>query len=587
MAARKKAARRKANPASQPHRDPLRDDVPLRRWTILAHDPSIQGKHGAALTTQVTVPAERLEPGPKGHRIHVVDFDASSDLYYTSRTTDLEEDTFTDVIDTQELFENPHFHQQNTYAVAMATLGEFESALGRPVSWGFDHPGHQLKVAPHAFAEANAYYSRQSESLSFGYFPGEEGTVFTCLAHDIVAHECTHAVLDGLRSFYLRPSSPDQAAFHEGFADVVALLSLFKSVELITVSLDPITTRDNRIESKSLGWEALADNVIMKLAKQMGQEMSHIRGHALRHSVELRPDPRFYLSHSDYIESHKRGEILVAVLMHAFLDLWGARLDLLGRDHHTSLNRQVVAEEGTKSASQLLKIAIRALDYMTPVDMTFRDYLSALLTADIQLNPDDTRYGYREHLVRWFKKYGVTPPEAARSDGTWQPPPVDRFSLDGSHFERLQRDPDAVFRFIWENRLPLNIDRDAFTRVTSVRPVMRVSNDQSVLRETVVEYIQTLKVFASELASLEIRKPDGLSTRTLITLYGGGTLIFDEFGRLKFHIASGVRSPHQSARLQSLYERGYFRRDEAVTTSFAQLHRTRAIARVIDPKEQW
>src|SRR3546814_13138204 len=100
----------------------------------------------------------------------------------------------------------------------------------------------------------------------------------------------------------------------------------------------------------------------------------------------------------------------------------------------------------------------------------------------------------------------------------------------------MQRDPTAVFRFIWENKVALGIERNAFTRVTSVRPVVRVSNDQSILRETVVEYIQRLNVYSSELATLGIKKPEGMPGNRLISLYGGGTLIFSEYGLLKFHI---------------------------------------------------
>lgn len=567
-------------------RDPLLHDAPLRRWTVLAQDPSIRGPGGAALTTQVTVAAERLEPGPKGHRVHVIDLDASTDTYYKPRLQGLDEDPFEGVTDLEQLIRDPHFHQQNVYAITMATLREFEMALGRPISWGFRDPGHQLKVAPHAFAEANAYYSRASESLSFGYFRARRNqTIFTCLSHDVIAHETSHAVLDGLRSFFMRPSSPDQGAFHEGFSDIVALLSVFKNSELIAHSLADVTDRRNLIRLADLDVDSLRKNVLAGLADEMGEELSAVRGSALRNSARLKPSPK-YLDDPAYQLPHTRGEILVAAVLNTFLDVWLRRLQPIGLDRHLPLNRSVVAEEGATAAGQLLRIAIRALEYLPPVDLSFPDYLSALLTADMQLYPDD-RYEYRKRLKKWFAAYGIAPASRARPDGAWQPPPVESLSADGIYFEQLQRDPEAVFRFIWENQEALGIDRDAFTRVTSVRPVTRVSTDQFVLRETVVEYVQTLAVFANELKALDIRKPDGLSGRTLVRLYGGGTLIFDQFGRLKFHIGTGVRSNRQTERLQSLWDRGYFARGDAVGTDLAQLHRQRVLHRVRAPSEQW
>lgn len=588
MAARRKRSPRRtraAGTASAPSAG--RQDVPTRRVTVLAQDPAVRGPGGRALTTHVVVPAERLEPGPKGHRIHVIDYDASTDTYYKPRETELESDPYDGVTDLDRLVGDPYFHQQNVYAIAMATLGEFEVALGRPIDWGFA-PAHQLKVAPHAFADANAYYSRDSESLNFGYFSGDTGrTVFTCLSHDIVAHETSHALLDGLRNFYLYPSHPDQGGFHEGFSDIVALLSVLKSSELMVHSLAALTDARNLIPSAKLGRDSLEQNVLLKLAEEFGKELAFVRGDALRHSVTLEPSTE-YLTQEAFEEPHRRGEILVAAVMGAFLSVWERRLGPLGRDRHLALNRSVVAEEAATAAKQLLRIAIRALDYLPPVDMTFADYLSALLTADQQLYPDDSRYHYREVFRESFAAFGIVPAANPGSDGIWDPPPPARpLSYEGLHFDTLTRNPNGAFRFIWENQAALALDRDAFTRVISQRPCTRISNDGFVLRETLVEYVQTLQVQAHELDRMGIPKPTGMSGQQSVRLYGGGTLVFNEFGRLKFHIGTGVKSRRQGERLASLFARGAFNRDQPSFASFAQFHRQRMTARLVAAGEEW
>lgn len=569
--------------------DPLAADVPMRTWTVMAQDPSVPGPGGRALTTRVQVPAERLEAGPKGHRIHVVDYDATRNLYYTPRTEDLYADPFEKVTDVDRLVADPHFHQQNAYATAMSVLGIFQTALGRPTSWGFDSPAHQLKVAPHAFAEANAYYSRESESLSFGYFPGRRGrTVFTCLSHDIVAHETAHALLDGLRRYFLRPSHVDQAAFHEAFADMVALLSVLQSKELVRMGLDPLADRAGLILSRALVPALLKDNVLFGVAKEFGREDTGGRADALRRSVKLEA-ARTRLDSDEFQETYRHGEVLVAAVTQAFLEIWCRRLDhLRAAGPRIALNRDVVAEEASTAAGQLLQIVIRALDYLPPVDMTFSDYLRALITADLQLYPDDTKYHYRRILKESFGAFHILPEGASREDGAWDPPAhPERLRYTGLHFEWLRSNPDTLFRFLWENRDALGVDPEAFTRVTAVRPCMRVSNDGLVLRETVVEYLQTMHVFARELDSLRIACPKGLSGQTFLALYGGGTILFDEFGRVKLHIGTGVRSPRQGARLQNLYDHGAFNRDIEATTRFAELHRRRMLGMRGFPEEQW
>jgi hypothetical protein len=277
----------------------------------------------------------------------------------------------------------------------------------------------------------------------------------------------------------------------------------------------------------------------------------------------------------------------VAVMIRSFLVIWLRRLQPLLNNGRGSLARSVVAEEGSNAALHLLHIAIRSLDYMPPVDLTYPDYVSALLTADRELFPDDGKYKYREVLHKEFAAFGIDPATGPKGDGCWDPPPRDDFTLTGMHLERMKRDPSVVFRFVWENRNALGIFPDAFTRVTSVRPVVRLSRDGSILLETVAEYMQTLKVYSPELKSLGIKKPDGMRRSRLITLYGGGTLIFSEFGQLKYHVGTGVVRPAQGARLQSLWDNGWFDDRPSAAARIAQMHRDRELRPLREPREDW
>src|SRR5262245_466905 len=208
-------------------------DIRTRRICVVAQDPGVCSADGAIVTAELTVPAESLGSGPVGHRVQVVDYDSSSRTLYAQ----------TDLLPAEGkaptkrgILEDPAFHAQNVYSLVMATLGRFEFALGRRVGWSFDT--HQIKVVPHAFEAANAFYSPECEALLFGYFRRDREKVFTCLSHDIVVHETTHALLDGLRPQFMQPSSPDQAAFHEGYADIVALLSVFSLRDVLAGFVD-------------------------------------------------------------------------------------------------------------------------------------------------------------------------------------------------------------------------------------------------------------------------------------------------------------------------------------------------------------
>jgi hypothetical protein len=562
-----------------------------RKLTIIAQDPSVKVK-GQILRTEIEIPAEDLQPGPWGYRVHTVDYDSSTETLYKPREypplrDGVNADPFKGASDAR-LLSDPNFHAQNAYAIVMRILARFEFALGRRVSWHID--GHQIKVAPHAFAEANAFYSEHDEALMFGYFPGRDGMVYSCLSHDIVAHETTHALLDGLRERYTDPSSPEQAAFHEGFADIVALLSVFSLTKVVETLIDLRAQRRSRtrIAKEFLTLEALRESMLMGLAKQMGQELSAVRGNVLRRSVKLEPS-RDYIKQKEFEEPHRRGEILVAAVMNAFLNVWVKRLEALGEVAPGALDRERVVEEGATIADYLLTMVIRALDYAPPVNLEFCDFLSAILTSDREINPNDSKYKFRETLLKSFVSYGIKPKSAGtKSDpGIWLPP-EGNISNERIRFDSLQRDPDEVFRFIWDNRKPLGLYEKAYSRVLSVRPCLRIGPDGFALRETVAEYMQIIDLQASELyRPLKITRPEDMPKTQEVRLSGGGALIFDEYGKLKFHICNLLTdSERQSQRIEYLWSYGYYR-NPAAFRNFASLHRQRATSLSSFSREDW
>ena len=107
------------------------------------------------------------------------------------------------------------------------------------------------------------------------------------------------------------------------------------------------------------------------------------------------------------------------------------------------------------------------------------------------------------------------------------------------------------------------------------------------VQETIAEYLQVAELRADELQRLHIDPPDDMPPDTKLTLRGGGTLIFDEFGELKFKVTNRVDHPvHQAERIKYLWEHGAFR-GESTAAHFAELHRLRSLDRRSRPQERW
>jgi hypothetical protein len=437
-----------------------------------ALDPTLAQRLQTATISEITlrVPWEPLEPGPTGEYLEVIDYDPSTKCFYAP--VRLDDPHLLAQAGLAPSEGTPQFHQQMVYAVASLTIQRFERALGRKALWAPGPGKHKkddsyfvgrLRIYPHALREANAYYSPVKKALLFGYFSAPEndpanhvpgGTVFTCLSHDIIAHETAHALLDGMHRRLRDATNPDMVAFHEAFADIVALLQHFTFPEILRHEI-----------ANTRGEIRTQENVLGQMASQFGRATG-LRG-ALRDAIGRfdvatekwiphKPDP---LEYDATPEPHGRGAILVAAIFDAFLSIYSSRTeDLLrlytggsgllppGAIHPDLVHR--LANEAQKAAHHVLTICVRALDYCPPVDLTFGEYLRALITADRDLFPDDDR-NYRVAFVEAFRQRGIYPLDLRtlsvenlcwrrEHEDELHPSPAIRAMIDGLH--RLTHD---------------------------------------------------------------------------------------------------------------------------------------------------
>ncbi len=634
LAATTEAARVAA--AARPPRRVEPPTPPCRRLRVFSFDPllatRIETLDIAEITIEVYWEAEgHLTEGPVGEYLEVIDYDPASRCFYAPVDLSLPRLTAQDGLPPSE--SNPQFHQQMCYAVSMATIATFEKALGRVALWaarlvrdetGEVIPGQsaestyvpRLRIYPHALREPNAFYDPGKHALLFGYFPSRQqpggetlagGTVFTCQSFDIVAHETTHALLHGLHRHYFVPSNPDLLAFHEAFADAVALFQHFSHSDVLRSQI--ARTRGDLKQENQLG----------QLAQQFGKALGDHRG-ALRRYIDTTPDPDKYLTTE---EPHDRGAILVAALFRAFQNIYADRSRDLYRiatggtdrlpegDIHPDLVNRL-AVEAAKSARHVLNMCVRALDYVPPVDLTFGEYLRALITADYDIVLKDDRH-YRVAIIDAFRSWGLYPPGVNVLDEAallWRPPQsYERNVLRGLHRELtftdwtlradrrtifLQMDKGARKLRSWlyanarESRdqqtqlglmilgkgnhsIPRNKRGQPKFEVHSIRPCSRIGPDGQQRVDLVAEIVQRRAGYSVEKTQAHVdqatgpwlfsdfdgnpEKPRNKPPKPDFWFYGGCSLIIDpESGDIRYCVRKSVLD-HDRLKDQRDFER--------------------------------
>jgi hypothetical protein len=325
------------------------------------------------------------------------------------------------------------------------------------------------------------------------------------------------------------------------------------------------------------------------------------------------PSPADY---QNVTEPHDRGSILVAAVFDAFLAIYRRRSEDLirlatggtgilpnGAIPHDLVIR--LAEEASKSASHVLNICIRALDYCPPVDLTFGEYFRGLITADRDLVPDD-RNGYRVAFIEAFRRRGIYPSfvrNLSVDSLCWEVPEVwcrlDSIVREMSLSWDLHADREQAWKTSRSNAAKFHdlllaspdiTDADAVTlgfyrqegtelevagrtgklskfEVHSVRPVRRVGPDGQQALDLLVEITQSWT-------------PDGQTDLSGPKFRGGCTLLIDlATSTIRYCIRKRVANPARIAEQQAFQmtlagsPRGNYYVNTSGPEPFAVMHR--------------
>lgn len=456
----------------------LADLLPLR---VIPQHPDSTGPE------EVLVPAP-VVTGPIGPRLAVFDYNRDYDVVFRAATT-RKDGTFPDY-EVDDL----RFHQLNAYGIAARAISMVEDELGRTLSWGFQ--ASRLNVLPHAGLMRNAFYSEATKSIQLFSFHREDGKPYhTALAHDVVAHETGHALLDAIRDRYTEITDPETAALHEAIGDLTAVMAAlsFDSVQ------EAISDDDGHI---------LENNVVADVADAFTGDAADATA-PLRNLAQLKDPAEFQDETNPHILSLKLSQ--AAYL--AYRQFVEIRL-AAGDDRYRALN---------KAHQALQRMLVRGLDFLPPAGGRFADYAHAVLAADAIAHPED-ELGFRAAFRGILEARRVIEAEA---DGarvrTQRWTPIDRWPV-------VSR--EAAYLFLSRHRRRLALGSHGTIRDFIVASHHVTLPKRGPQRTETPEASQVIIVYEYP---VDIAIDMGVVGSRYMTVWGGGTLVFDGDCRLRYH----------------------------------------------------
>ncbi len=487
--------------------------MPVR---VYFKDPAVaESTEGAGIDETFTTPWEPgLGDGPTSARFAVVDYDATNNvltppaIWNPRKNCYLAPDRKTALDENEKTRKLYQYHQLSVWATVQNTLDFFESGagLGRRVSWAFE--GNRLIIVPHAGYGENAYYDRASKSLQLYWFDSDKGRVFTCLSSDIVNHEFGHAVLDGLRPYYLESIGAQAAAFHEFMGDLTAILMAFRNNPFRKVVL------------KESNGKLTDAQLLAGLAREFGEATTNAP--YLRTGLNNKTMKKL----AGNLEPHALSEVLTGAMFDILMGVFAKHQKNEVKRAKAGGSKQpsdIRALADTVPRMQML--AIQPLDLLPPCAVTFRDYALAVLRAEYVANPTDPS-GYRQLMIDCFIKRGIL--EEADRKKLMEPAPVFRRpALDVFHsVDSIAASRGGAYRFLDDNRAKLFIPLNADIEIPEiVRANKRTRDGLPLPQQTIVQYL-----WREELVLEGNRFGRFVGERT--TMLCGATMVLDQNGNL-------------------------------------------------------
>jgi hypothetical protein len=433
--------------------------------------------------------------GPANARIAIVDFRPGDGLLepmlrFQPPTHDTPYGTYAWVSDQGELVHYsrvpadektlPGFIQANVFGTALKTIQMFEKAdvLGRTVQWAFD--GSQLLIVPRAGEWANAYYERESASLQFFYITTAERREYSSLSSDIITHELTHAILDGIAPDLYHATTPQSLALHESIADLVALLMAMDSPKLREALLDHTGGRIDVPSAYAIIAEAFGH----------AASKTDVGFRSLFNTLGLREDSTQY-TYVSSVESHDLSQVLsgalytILIQLHhkhtqrAFLQRSGVDVVTLNQDlgEGDKTPGMAVKERVEQRANSgypppgssigdsvkgliiardiFKRFILRGLDYLPPGEISFADYGRAIIAAD------QVAFSYLNEERAWLCAELVARGIVADEQALKVRGPGDFEALSDVDPQLLVESDWAAYEFARQNRTLLNIPVNA------------------------------------------------------------------------------------------------------------------------------